>query len=155
VTTTAVTGAAPSTNSSAGNELTGDIWRVVYVYDGDTMQVERGGVREKVRIIGIDTTEKGKCGADEARVELEKLLGQDVSLIPGAKTDRDPYDRLLRYVEWPTDGDDFGLHMIEDGYAIARFDRRSNQPHDREDAYIAADAVAQRICPDSAWDRGY
>ncbi|WP_084106525.1 thermonuclease family protein [Demequina sp. NBRC 110056] len=124
-----------------------DAWTVTHVYDGDSMVVERDGVEEDVRVIGIDTPERGECGADEAREAAQVTLeGQPVTLVPGAQDDRDTHDRLLRYVE--IDGEDYGYEMIAYGFAIARYDSRTGMPHDREDAYRELDAEVEHLCPD-------
>ncbi|MSP90449.1 MAG: thermonuclease family protein [Myxococcales bacterium] len=73
-----------------------------YVYDGDTFEVA-GGAR--VRLLGINTPEMTgdsgpECGAKEAKARLIELLPKDakVCLVKDAtKTDKDKYDRLLRY----------------------------------------------------------
>lgn len=100
------------------------------------------GTVERIRVIGIDTPERGECGFDEATDALSDLvLGENVTLVAGARDDRDAYDRLLRYVDVGTT--DAGLTLIEDGWAIARYDSRDGYgAHPREDAYIAADAAA-------------
>ena len=38
--------------------------------------------------------------------------------------------------------------MIEYGFAIARYDSRTDQPHDREDDYRDLDAQVEHLCPD-------
>ncbi|WP_291382533.1 thermonuclease family protein [Demequina sp.] len=62
----------------------------------------------------------------------------------GAEADRDTYGRLLRYVE--VDDSDVGLDLIEQGLAVARYDSRTGQPHDREFAYRAADDASADLC---------
>ncbi|MFW7414809.1 thermonuclease family protein [Demequina sp. SO4-18] len=122
-------------------------WTVTHVYDGDSMEVERSGAVEDVRVIGIDTPERGECGADVAREAAQsRLLNVEVELVAGAQTDRDAYGRMLRYVE--VAGDDYGLAMISDGLAIARYDSRTDQPHDREQRYRELDAAVEHMCPD-------
>lgn len=73
-----------------------------YVFDGDTFEVAGGA---KVRLLGINTPEMTgdggpECGAKEAKARLLELLPKDakVCLVSDAtKTDKDKYDRLLRY----------------------------------------------------------
>ena len=68
---------------------------VVRVIDGDTFVI-RGG--ERVRLIGIDTPEKGKPGAAQATARTKRLvLGKRVRLEKDV-SERDRYGRLLRYV---------------------------------------------------------
>ena len=118
-------------------------WTVEWVIDGDTVDV-RGpdGTEERVRVIGIDAPERAQCGYVEAADAMAELAeGREIDLVPGARDDRDRYDRLLRYVD--VDGTDAGLHLIEQGLAIARYDSRDGHGrHDREDAYVAADAAS-------------
>jgi len=124
-----------------------ELWTVTHVYDGDSMEVARDGVVDEVRVIGIDTPERGECGADEAREAAEvTLLDQQVALVPGAEDDRDAYGRMLRYVE--IGDEDYGREMIEYGFAIARYDSRTGQPHDREDEYWEVDARVDHLCPE-------
>lgn len=110
---------------------------VTHVVDGDTVDVSNG---ERIRIIGIDTPERGECGYEQAARELGSLVaGRTVTLVRGAQDDRDRYGRLLRYVD-TSDGVDTGLALIEADLAIARYDSRDGYGrHDREDAYVAAD----------------
>jgi hypothetical protein len=44
------------------------------------------------------------------------------------------------------DGADAGLDLIERGLAVARYDSRSGQPHDRELTYWAADDASADLC---------
>lgn len=79
---------------------------VYHVVDGDTVDVEGLG---RIRIIGIDTPERGECGYQEATDLMEYLvLGKEVTLVPGARDDRDRYNRLLRYIDVDGNDDDPG-----------------------------------------------
>lgn len=121
-------------------------WRVLAVVDGDTIDVmSSSGTQERVRVIGIDTPERGDCGFAEASDAMSRLvMGRDVVLVGGAQDDRDHYDRILRYVD--VRGVDAGLSLIEDGLAIARYDSRDGYgAHPREDRYVAADAATDGI----------
>ena len=135
---------------SAGGAETG--WQVTRVVDGDTIEVSRDGVVERVRLLGIDTAERGQCGHDEATALAADLVtGREVTLVVGSSDDRDRYDRLLRFVEVTVDGVvvDVGLHQLEAGLAAEVYDSRTGYPrHDREDAYVAADEAAPDVCPD-------
>jgi micrococcal nuclease len=96
----------------------GEVARVVSVHDGDTITVVVGGVREKVRLIGINTPEIGECYADEATRRLEELVDGREVLLSTDVNDRDQYERLLRYV-WTDDGF-VNATMVEEGLALAR-----------------------------------
>ena len=122
-------------------------WRVVHVVDGDTVDVVSSrGASERVRVIGIDTPERGECGFGPASSALAKLvLDRQVKLRPGARDDRDRYGRLLRYVD--VDGTDAGLRLIKKGLATARYDSRDGYGrHPREDRYVAADSATEHRC---------
>ena len=70
---------------------------VVEVIDGDTIDVLVDGREERVRYYGVDTPERGKPCFDEATARNEALVGDAVLLLPDAR-ERDPFDRLLRYI---------------------------------------------------------
>ncbi|MEY2444352.1 MAG: micrococcal nuclease, partial [Ilumatobacteraceae bacterium] len=112
------------------------------IVDGDTIDMSDGSI---VRLIGIDTPERGHCGYDEASAVLAQLIvGQDVTLVAGARDNVDRYGRLLRYVE--VHGVDVDLKMIESGRAIARYDGRDGYGvHPRQDAYVQADDLSPSI----------
>ncbi|MFP4636620.1 MAG: thermonuclease family protein [Nitriliruptoraceae bacterium] len=141
------TGQADAVAESGGQSSGAEGWTVVEVIDGDTIGVERSdGVRERVRLIGIDTPERGECGYQRASAAMAAYVdGATVELVAGARDDRDAYDRLLRYVD--VDGVDVELELIEAGLAVARYDSRDGYGrHDREDAYVAADARYEHVC---------
>lgn len=138
------------TDPSETNAITG--WVVVGVSDGDTVIVRWNGRTERIRLIGIDTPERGQCGYAEAKANMEDMvMDKRVDLVEGARNDRDRYNRLLRYVSYKDDSDrtmDAGLQQIIEGYGIARYDSRDGYgEHDREDEYIETDAdTAQFQC---------
>lgn len=116
------------------------------IVDGDTITMSDGST---VRLIGIDTPERGKCGYEESSALLAQLInGQNITLVTGARDDIDKYGRLLRYVE--ANGVDLDLKMIESGRAIARYDGRDGYGvHTRQDAYVQADDLSPttNLCP--------
>jgi endonuclease YncB( thermonuclease family) len=122
--------------------------RVLVYVDGDTLKVPGA----TVRLIGLDTPERGQCGYRPARDHLRALVaGRPVVLSKVAgRDDRDRYGRLLRYVA--TGGRDLGLAQIQGGYGTARYDGRDGYgSHPKQAAYIAADAAAPaRGCPAKA-----
>jgi len=131
-----------SVGISAGIEGTGtraESGLVSNVVDGDTVDVDGVG---RTRVIGIDTPERGACGYESATQAMSVLvLDKDVTLVPGATDDEDRYGRLLRYVD--VGSVDAGLSLIEDGWAIARYDSRDGYgAHPRQEQYVAADLAA-------------
>ncbi len=92
---------------------------VASVTDGDTIRVVfADGSNEPVRLIGIDAPEARDPLGLEAKALLHSLVsGQSVRLVPDV-SDRDRFDRLLRYVYV---GDLFvNEAMVESGLAEAR-----------------------------------
>jgi micrococcal nuclease len=132
-----------TTTTSAASEpavtaVDGDGAVVVEVVDGDTVEVELAGGRETVRLIGINTPERGECLADRAGRWLRERIGdREVELVADS-SDRDQHGRLLRYVE--VDGADVGAELIREGLALAR-----RYPPDtaRADEYEAVEDAAQ------------
>ena len=122
--------------SSSSSDLQSSQVDVIRVIDGDTVVIAGD---ERVRLIGIDTPENGQCGFDEAKQALEKLLASgSATFYSGTTSEKDKYDRLLRYLE--VEGIDVGLNLISNGFAIARYDSRDGYgPHDRESEYVSAD----------------
>lgn len=107
------------------------------VIDGDTVETSQG----TVRLIGIDTPERGEWGHDEASMAIGLVVsvGEVVTLeLPDGQNDRDSYGRLLRYVITES-GVDLGQMQMEAGNAIARYDSTDGYPaHPRQDDYHAA-----------------
>ncbi|MFH1651241.1 MAG: thermonuclease family protein [Chloroflexota bacterium] len=89
------------------------IAEVLSVIDGDTILLKNG---EYVRLIGIDSPEKGDKYYYEAKDYLSSLIGGTVRLERDVEN-RDKYGRLLRYVY---QGDLFvNANMISAGYATS------------------------------------
>jgi endonuclease YncB( thermonuclease family) len=108
---------SPSTSGDAPADPAGGAV-VVEVVDGDTLVVEVGGERERLRLVGINAPERDECLADEATRWLrERVDGRQVELVVD-RSDRDRYGRLLRYVE--VDGADVGAGLVRAGLALAR-----------------------------------
>ena len=93
--------------------------------DGDTVAVNMDGRVETVRFIGIDTPETHKpntpvqCFGPAAAEYTKMLIGKNrIRLVSDSlNTDRDRYNRLLRYVYLP-DGTDLNEKLVRDGYAF-------------------------------------
>lgn len=132
-----------STSNSSGQTE----WSLVKIVDGDTIDVKDStDVVQRVRLVGIDTAERGECGFREASQALAELIGTNkINLVLADTDDKDRYGRLLRYVD--VEGQDVGLELIKDGYAIAAYDSRTTYPkHVREDSYISEDESSPNFC---------
>jgi micrococcal nuclease len=110
---------------------------LVSVVDGDTIDTSAG----TVRILGIDTPERGQCGHDEASVAISGLLAPGDALtltLPAGENDHDDYGRLIRYVTTGS-GVDLGMLQLQAGNAVARYDSHDGYPaHPKEGDYHAA-----------------
>ena len=87
---------------------------VTFVIDGDTVVLEN---KEKVRLIGIDTPERGELGFEEARNALEELILNKTVLLVSQQSDRDVYRRLLRDIY--IDDIFVNLYLVEKGFAVS------------------------------------
>lgn len=109
---------AGTSSTSAGAAPTGSTV-VVDVIDGDTIDVQLAdGSIDRVRVLGINAPEDGECWSTEAAEELERLVAGEAVELVADESDRDQYDRLLRYVE--TDDADLGALLVRDGFAVVR-----------------------------------
>jgi micrococcal nuclease len=121
---------------------------VTSVVDGDTLAVRlANGRRERVRLIGIDTPERGACLAAQATAQARRLAqGKRVVLRGDATQDtRDRYGRLLAYA-WVR-GRDLGYQQVAAGLAeVYVYDR----PFQRLSAYRRAERVG-RTRPRNVW----
>src|SRR5687767_8858842 len=67
---------------------------VTRIIDGDTRVVEGG---DRVRLLDIDTPEKGQPCSANATARLAELIDGKEVLLEKRGEDKDRYDRLLRY----------------------------------------------------------
>lgn len=115
--------------------------KVARIVDGDTIDTAKG----RVRIIGIDTPERGKCNYQAATAYLAALIpvGDEVNLgRVETMADEDRYGRLVRYVD-TMDGIDVGSELIRASLAIARYDSRDGYgEHPREQSYAELEQSA-------------
>ena len=117
--------------------------KVIRVIDGDTIEAKVRGRAERIRLVGIDTPERGEQGWMEAKNALGGLLRANsgrfraAHLVQEEPGKRDHYGRLLGYVE--SNGVDVGLELIRMGHAkyYGRF------PFARENEYRWASRVGK------------
>lgn len=89
--------ACTSAPSPSGG-VTGDTAQVMRVIDGDTIDVEIGGIGYRVRYIGINTPERDEaCYQPATDANANLLRGKTVTLVKDT-SNTDTYGRLLRYV---------------------------------------------------------
>ena len=110
-----------NTNTASINDKA-ETAKVIRVVDGDTLVVNFQGQEEKIRLIGVDTSEsvhpdvsknveEGKIASNFTK---DKLEGKDVTLEFDVQ-ERDQYGRLLAYVY--LDGVMFNKTLLAEGYA--------------------------------------
>jgi endonuclease YncB( thermonuclease family) len=122
------------------------LYTVTRFIDGDTIAVDMNGKTETVRMIGIDTPETHKpnaavqCYGPAASAYIKNLVGtNNVRLQADEKsTNRDRYERLLRYVYLP-DGKLVALELIKNGYGFAY----TQFPFTKSDEFVAAQDQAR------------
>ncbi len=115
---------------------------VTHVVDGDTLDVRlTSGKTERIRLIGIDTPERGVCFTSQATARARQLAMSKPVVLRGDATQdtRDRYGRLLAYV-WIPGGRDLGYQLIAGGHARVYVYRDA---FERLSAYRNAEASAK------------
>ncbi len=126
-------------------ESQGEVYQVISVVDGDTIKVNYQGKLTSVRLIGVNTPEtvdprkSVECfGLEASNFLKNKLANQTVTLVADpSQTNRDKYDRLLRYVY--LDGVDINLEIIQNGYG---YEYTYNVPYVKQSEYKQAQVAA-------------
>jgi|Napbiome12C3dose_1001474.scaffolds.fasta_scaffold00001_72 micrococcal nuclease len=123
--------------------------KVVKVIDGDTLDASFNGKTERIRFIGVNTPETVdprkpvECFGERASVVAkENLSGETIWLeSDSSQSDRDKYNRLLRYV-WTDDATvDFGKVMIATGFA---YEYTYDTPYKYQKEYKQAQKEAEQ-----------
>ena len=86
------------------------------VIDGDTIEMSND---DKVRLLGINTPERGQFYYTEATERLRELVDGKSVILEKDISNKDQYGRLLRYIH--IDNIFVNLEMVEGGYANAYF----------------------------------
>jgi endonuclease YncB( thermonuclease family) len=117
--------------------------RIVRWVDGDTVVTSRG----TIRLIGVDTPERGRCGYAAATRLARRIapVGSAVRLgDPAGVQNADAYGRLLRYVN--RGKRDVGAAQVRHG-SRARYDSRDGyQRHPRQATYRRLDGKVRNYC---------
>jgi micrococcal nuclease len=99
------------------------VGRVVKVVDGDTIDVQLGATRERVRYIGVDTpetkhpTKPVQCYGQRASDFNARLVADELVRLVRDIERRDRYGRLLAYVYRVRDGLFVNAELARLGYA--------------------------------------
>ncbi len=121
----------------------------VRVVDGDTIRFRFDGKDQSVRIIGLDTPEtkdprkEVECFGQEASDFAEAFFSQENThlelYIDQSQSERDKYDRPLRYVS--VNGQDYGEAAIRGGFG---HEYTYQTPHSKQAAYRSAQEEAKQ-----------
>lgn len=144
------------------------LYSIDHYIDGDTIAVNMNGQVEEVRFIGIDTPETHKpntpvqCYGPAAAVHTQNVIkaaGGKVRLVSDSlSTNRDRYDRLLRYVYLP-DGTDVNELNVREGYAFYYpyfpFSKKAQFAADEQTAMKAHKGLWGACTPTPSDDGGY
>ncbi|NHB84525.1 hypothetical protein G7085_07685 [Tessaracoccus sp. HDW20] len=111
------------------------------VIDGDTIDVRIDGQKTRIRVIGIDTPERGECGYQEAASAMQSLVqSRDVMLeADPSQDDVDRYGRLLRHV-FTADGVSVAQSLIADGFGR---EYTYSSPYTHHSDHVNAQSAAQ------------
>lgn len=113
----------PTVDVPEGEEAT-----VMRVVDGDTIDVLLDGRMETVRYVGINTPERDEpCFADAREANLALVEGKTVLLVRDV-SNRDRFDRLLRYIY--VDGVFVEEELVRQGFAEAVLYQPDNRHYD-------------------------
>lgn len=129
VTTASLPGTPPSSNASSNVHA----WKVVAVYDGDTITcVDENNQQQRVRLAGIDAPESGQDFGKQARDALAGMVfGRTVQVVDDG---RDTVGRWLGRLS--VDGIDVNRRMIATGMAW-------NSPDSHDESFAAAETLAR------------
>jgi|LGOV01.1.fsa_nt_gb endonuclease YncB( thermonuclease family) len=90
--------------------------KVSHVVDGDTIDVLHDGDRERIRLYGIDTPERGQFYYKQAKEEVRRLVaGKTVTVEPYYLDNGNPR-RTVATIS--IDGLNINQHLVQAGYAI-------------------------------------
>lgn len=110
--------------------------RVTRVIDGDTIEVDHNGKRERVRLQAIDAPERGRPGAAASTANLRRMLeGKSVTIESQKRPDK--YGRTVG--KFTANGTDAGLAQIQSGQARHFKKYEKAQPKADRRTYAAAD----------------
>ncbi len=93
-----------------------ETYLVTRVVDGDTVVLENG---DSVRLLGIDTPERGQPCYKEATTWLKELILKKEVIVERDIEDKDRYERSLRYIFY--NGTFVNELLVREGYAYLYF----------------------------------
>ena len=136
-------------------------YRVLKVIDGDTIDIQYKGKKERIRMLCVDTPESvhpdrsrntplGKKASEYTRT---RLAGRSVDIELETKT-RGKYGRLLAYVI--LDGENFNIVLVREGWS--KYYTKYGKSENHHETFQAAEAQAQakglRVWADNPQENG-
>ncbi len=112
---------------------------VTFVVDGDTVEIKNGN---RIRLIGIDSPERGESFYNESRNALEDMVLNKKVRLEKDISDTDRYNRLLRYIF--IDGVFINKEMVRQGYATA-YPYEPDTTYKNEFSLVEKDAKLSKI----------
>ncbi|MFT7486520.1 MAG: endonuclease YncB(thermonuclease family) [Candidatus Paceibacteria bacterium] len=146
----------------AATRVPEDLFEVVKIVDGDTIHIMRGGQKEKLRLLSVDTEEKFTPGQRNSGSKPQTIYGEETRLwtidffeqfraedgklrvglsFPDGAEARDVYGRLLCHV-LTSDGTDFNLLLVQLGKS-PYFNKYGNSRICHQD-FVSAQIAARR-----------
>ncbi len=113
---------------------------VTKIIDGDTVVVSGG---DTVRLLGMDTDEKGYPCYNVAKKRLEALVLDKQVILEQTDENKDMYGRYLRYII--LDGVNVDIQMVREGLAVARLSTANSGKYDDEVRQAEAYAIENKI----------
>ena len=117
------------------------------VIDGDTIEAENRN--ESIRLLGVNSPERGEFYYEEAKQFLEGRILNETVLLKFGKDRYDKYDRILAYIF--LDSKNINLELVEQGYANYYFyGGRDQYSNALEDAWNKCIENEVNLCEPSA-----
>jgi endonuclease YncB( thermonuclease family) len=108
----------PTSETAASGNLGTAPCNLIHVVDGDTITARYRGKKESIRLLRINTPERGREGYREARDALRDLVeGTELTLEfeNPHRIERDRYGRILAYVI--ADGINANVEIVRQGWS--------------------------------------
>lgn len=152
--------------AQTASQIQPGLYQVVKFDDGDTIVVDMNGTNETIRFIGVDTPETHdprkavQCYGNAASEFTINLIGNSPVRLEAdpLNTNRDRYNRLLRYVYLP-DGTLVNAELIKLGYGFAYlgfpFSKQDDFRQYQQDAMVANAGLWDECSPTQNEYGGY
>lgn len=139
-------GVIPQTSVPRISQSQPGLYAISHFVDGDTIAVNMNGKTETVRFIGVDTPETHRphtpvqCYGPAAAAFTKQQIGDNKVRLEAdpQNTNRDRYNRLLRYVYLP-DGTLLNKALVQKGYGFAY----TQFPFSKKDEFVQAQDSAK------------